>query len=116
MHSQGFIKFHTQNVDVKLPKFHTETLYINHLRIGETCETFFLTFFYGTYSQIKKSPSRLKANIKAFELKQFKINSENVRKPAESIIFYRFRRFTHILRVLLIFQRIATTPLAIIIT
>ena len=30
MHSQGFTKFHT------------EALYINHLRIGETCETFFL--------------------------------------------------------------------------
>lgn len=30
MHSQEFIKFHTQNVDVKLVK------------LGETCETFFL--------------------------------------------------------------------------
>jgi len=30
MHSQGFTKFQT------------EALYINHLRIGETCETFFL--------------------------------------------------------------------------
>ena len=50
-HSQGFTKFHTQQMWnlvnlVEGPKFHKETLWIKHLHIGETCEGFFLTLLW----------------------------------------------------------------------